>query len=158
MKTNPNKLWILVFALGWLFDFLFWKMKPGINFAIFATACLISCLLSFVERWASPEPHQPDPASAIWLFRRCHIYPRRADDHVPCLHIHIVDDDPARSDLSRWALDPVYSCGLPGQVPAIGWQHDRASNYFYDQRFAKNKQRRAFNPPSGISGLWCAAL
>ena len=41
MKTNPNKLWILVFALGWLFDFLFWKMKPGINFAIFATACLI---------------------------------------------------------------------------------------------------------------------
>ncbi len=40
MKTNPNKLWILVFALGWLFDFLFWEMKPGINFAIFATACL----------------------------------------------------------------------------------------------------------------------
>jgi hypothetical protein len=40
MKTNPNKLWILVFALGWLFDFLFWKMKPGVNFAIFATACL----------------------------------------------------------------------------------------------------------------------
>jgi hypothetical protein len=41
MKTNPNKLWILVFALGWLFDFLFWKMKPGINFAIFALACLV---------------------------------------------------------------------------------------------------------------------
>jgi hypothetical protein len=41
MKTNPKKLWILVFALGWLFDFLFWKMKPGVNFAIFATACLV---------------------------------------------------------------------------------------------------------------------
>jgi len=41
MKTNPNKLWILVFALGWLFDFLFWKMKPGVNFAIFAMACLV---------------------------------------------------------------------------------------------------------------------
>jgi hypothetical protein len=41
MKNNPNKLWIVVFALGWLFDFLFWKMKPGINFAIFATACLV---------------------------------------------------------------------------------------------------------------------
>ncbi len=41
MKTNPNKLWILVFALGWLFDFLFWKMKPGVNFAIFTTACLV---------------------------------------------------------------------------------------------------------------------
>lgn len=41
MKTNPTKLWIIVFALGWLFDFLFWKMKPGVNFAIFATACLV---------------------------------------------------------------------------------------------------------------------
>ena len=41
MKTNPNKLWIFVFALGWLFDFLFWQNKPGVNFAIFATACLV---------------------------------------------------------------------------------------------------------------------
>jgi hypothetical protein len=41
MKTNPNKLWIPVFALGWLFDFLFWKQKPGVNFAIFATACMV---------------------------------------------------------------------------------------------------------------------
>lgn len=41
MKTNPNKLWILVLILGWLFDFLFWKNAPGINFAIFWTACLI---------------------------------------------------------------------------------------------------------------------
>lgn len=42
MKTNPNKLWIIVLALGWLFDFLFWKNAPGINFAIFWTACLIA--------------------------------------------------------------------------------------------------------------------
>ena len=41
MKTNPNKLWILVFTLGWLFDFLFWKKAPGVNFAIFAMACLV---------------------------------------------------------------------------------------------------------------------
>jgi hypothetical protein len=41
MKKNPTKLWILVFALGWLFDLLFWKMRPGINFAIFATACIV---------------------------------------------------------------------------------------------------------------------
>lgn len=41
MKTNPNKLWILVLILGWLFDFLFWKNAPGVNFAIFWTACLI---------------------------------------------------------------------------------------------------------------------
>jgi len=41
MKTNPNKLWITVVVLGWLFDFLFWRQYPGINFAIFTTACLI---------------------------------------------------------------------------------------------------------------------
>ena len=41
MKNNPNKLWIFVLALGWLFDFLFWKQAPGVNFAIFWTACLI---------------------------------------------------------------------------------------------------------------------
>ncbi|MHB8779219.1 MAG: hypothetical protein ACYC6R_15885 [Anaerolineales bacterium] len=29
MKTNPNKLWIIVLALGWLFDFLFWKKAPA---------------------------------------------------------------------------------------------------------------------------------
>ena len=33
-------LWIIALALGWLFDFLFWKQSPGINFAIYALACL----------------------------------------------------------------------------------------------------------------------
>lgn len=42
MKTNPNKLWIAVLALGWLFDFLFWENPPGVNFAIFWTTCLIA--------------------------------------------------------------------------------------------------------------------
>lgn len=42
MKTNPNKLWVIVLALGWLFDFLFWKHTPGINFAVFWTACVIA--------------------------------------------------------------------------------------------------------------------
>ncbi|MBE0672094.1 MAG: DUF4173 domain-containing protein [Anaerolineales bacterium] len=42
MKNNPNKLWIIVFALGWLFDFLFWKKAPGVNFALFAMACLVA--------------------------------------------------------------------------------------------------------------------
>lgn len=41
MKNNPNILWILVLILGWLFDFLFWENPPGVNFAIFWTACLI---------------------------------------------------------------------------------------------------------------------
>ena len=37
---RTNILWIVVLALGWLFDFLFWKHAPGINFAIFAVLCL----------------------------------------------------------------------------------------------------------------------
>jgi hypothetical protein len=41
MKTNPNKLWLIVLALGWLFDFLFWEKSLGINFAIFAMMCMI---------------------------------------------------------------------------------------------------------------------
>lgn len=41
MKTNPTKLWLIVLALGWVFDFLFWDKGFGINFAIFWTAGLI---------------------------------------------------------------------------------------------------------------------
>ncbi|MDP1713673.1 MAG: DUF4173 domain-containing protein [Anaerolineales bacterium] len=56
MKTNPNKLWILVFALGWLFDFLFWKQSPGVNFAIFAMACLIAAFYLLLS--AGLRPHR----------------------------------------------------------------------------------------------------
>ena len=41
MKKNPNLLWIVAIVLGWLFDFLFWKQAPGINFAIFTLLCLV---------------------------------------------------------------------------------------------------------------------
>ena len=40
MKSNPNRLWIVAVVLGWLFDFLFWKHAPGINFAIYVVLCL----------------------------------------------------------------------------------------------------------------------
>jgi hypothetical protein len=55
MKTNPNKLWILVFALGWLFDFLFWEIKPGVNFAIFTTACLIAAFYLLLSDGLRPN-------------------------------------------------------------------------------------------------------
>jgi hypothetical protein len=55
MKNNPNKLWIPVFALGWLFDFLFWKMKPGVNFAIFATACLVAAFYLLLSDGLRPN-------------------------------------------------------------------------------------------------------
>jgi hypothetical protein len=37
---RTNILWIVALALGWLFDFLFWKHPQGINFAIYAGLCL----------------------------------------------------------------------------------------------------------------------
>jgi len=37
---RTNILWIAALALGWLFDFLFWKHTPGINFAIYTVLCL----------------------------------------------------------------------------------------------------------------------
>jgi hypothetical protein len=42
MKKNPNSLWIIVFGLGWLFDFLFWNKVPGVNFAIFVLTCVLA--------------------------------------------------------------------------------------------------------------------
>jgi len=55
MKTNPNKLWIVVIVLGWLFDFLFWKQTPGINFAIFATACIVGALYLLMSDGLRPN-------------------------------------------------------------------------------------------------------
>jgi hypothetical protein len=41
MKKNPNRFWVLVILLGWVFDFLFWKKPaPGINFFLYVTLCL----------------------------------------------------------------------------------------------------------------------
>jgi len=56
MKNNPTKLWILVFALGWLFDFLFWEIKPGVNFAIFTTASLITAFYFLLNDGLRPNP------------------------------------------------------------------------------------------------------
>jgi hypothetical protein len=61
MKTNPNKLWIIVLALGWLFDFLFWENPPGVNFAIFWTACLITGFYLLLN-----DGHRPHRAT-LWL-------------------------------------------------------------------------------------------
>ena len=45
MKTNPNRFWIVVILLGWVFDFLFWKKPLGVNFAIFVTLCIATGVL-----------------------------------------------------------------------------------------------------------------
>lgn len=61
MKNNPNKLWILVLALGWLFDFLFWKNPPGINFAIFWTVSLLAGFFLLLSN--GHRPHR----NSLWL-------------------------------------------------------------------------------------------
>jgi len=40
MKANPNRFWLAVILLGWMFDFLFWKKPAGINFFIYIALCL----------------------------------------------------------------------------------------------------------------------
>jgi hypothetical protein len=39
---RPNRLWVIVLLLGWVFDFLFWSQPIGINFALFSVICLVS--------------------------------------------------------------------------------------------------------------------
>lgn len=41
MHKQSNRIWITGLILGWLFDLLFWKHAPGINFTIFVVACLV---------------------------------------------------------------------------------------------------------------------
>lgn len=62
MKSNPNRLWTAALALGWLFDFLFWKHAPGVNFALYVLLCLAGgfYLLMDVEK-ARPA------RGALWL-------------------------------------------------------------------------------------------
>lgn len=40
MQSKPNRLWLAVIVLGWMFDLLFWKHAPGASFAIYVTLAL----------------------------------------------------------------------------------------------------------------------
>jgi hypothetical protein len=62
MKTSPNKLWIIVIALGWAFDFLFWNQELGVNFAIFAMLCLTGAFYLLLS-----DGLRPNRASLILL-------------------------------------------------------------------------------------------
>src|SRR5262245_41416316 len=42
MRKTPLLLLMTVLALGWLFDFLFWRQSVGINIAIFIVLCLVA--------------------------------------------------------------------------------------------------------------------
>ncbi len=45
MKNRSKRIWIVALVLGWLFDLLFWKHSPGINFFIFVILCLVGGFL-----------------------------------------------------------------------------------------------------------------
>jgi hypothetical protein len=45
MKANPNRFWVIVILLGWMFDFLFWKKPLGVNFVIYVGLCLATGIL-----------------------------------------------------------------------------------------------------------------
>ena len=40
MQSKPNRLWLAVIALAWVFDLLFWKHAPGISFSIYVLLTL----------------------------------------------------------------------------------------------------------------------
>src|SRR3990172_1914323 len=55
MKTKLNSLWYVAIALGWIFDFLFWKKAPGINFALFSSLCLLGGLYLLLSDGLRPN-------------------------------------------------------------------------------------------------------
>lgn len=61
MKSNRNRFWWIVIALGWAFDFLFWKKSPGINFAIYVVLCVLTGYLLL-----RTDAHKP-AKKTLWL-------------------------------------------------------------------------------------------
>lgn len=60
MKSHPTRFWWTVVALGWAFDFLFWRQRPGINFGLYVLLCLGAGF------WLlRSDGHRP--ARSIWL-------------------------------------------------------------------------------------------
>jgi hypothetical protein len=45
MEKNPERLWLTVIVLGWLFDLLFWYQSFGLNFAVFTLLCWLDGVL-----------------------------------------------------------------------------------------------------------------
>ena len=123
MKSNPNRLWLVAFALGWLFDFLFWENEPGINFAIYVILCLAGgmYILLGVEK-AKPA------RNALWLlipilFFATVTFIRGTDDHRPCPLPDPLPDGRPRHHLPRGTLDLVRAVRLYLGLSQAGREH-----------------------------------
>ncbi|GAB4505076.1 MAG: hypothetical protein Fur0043_20710 [Anaerolineales bacterium] len=60
MKSNPTRFWWSMIALGWALDFLFWRQRLGVNFALYALLCLVTGFLLLRS-----DGHRP--ARSVWL-------------------------------------------------------------------------------------------
>ncbi len=58
---KPNRLWLLVLALGLVFDFLFWDHPIGVNYVIFSILCLVGGLYFLFS-----EEYRPS-LNSLWL-------------------------------------------------------------------------------------------
>jgi len=61
MKKNSSLFWLVVFALGFLADFLFWKQIPGVNFFLYVT--LVTAAAFALLMWNGLRPHR----ATLWL-------------------------------------------------------------------------------------------
>ena len=61
MNKNPDRFWIVILLLGFLYDYLFWEQRVGINFALFTLACLIGGLFLLLSA------KRPPAFRSIWL-------------------------------------------------------------------------------------------
>lgn len=62
MSKHPNRLLVISLLLGILFDFLFWKHEPGINFPIFTILVLAGGLTLLIT-----SGHRPSRTSLLTL-------------------------------------------------------------------------------------------
>ncbi len=60
MTSHPTRFWWTVVALGWAFDFLFWRQTAGLNFGLFVLLCLVTGFLLL-------RSDGRRPARSIWL-------------------------------------------------------------------------------------------
>ena len=80
---RTNILWITALALGWLFDFLFWKHPRGINFAIYVAALPGRGLPGAGAEWHQAVLEIPAPAHPHPVLCRHDLHPPGTAEPVP---------------------------------------------------------------------------
>jgi hypothetical protein len=58
---RPNRLFLLVLLLGWIYDFLFWEHSAGVNFALLSVLCVLGGLYLLFSEGYKPA------RNTLWL-------------------------------------------------------------------------------------------